>query len=507
MKVNKFSWFCGFLLISTVAFSQGYVEEGLMYSQSSPIYGSTARIQGIGGAQVSLGADMSSAASNPAGLGFFNKNVFSFTPNMSFHKSNTSYLGSQFSSFNNNFNIGNFGIVLNSNKGDYTEEKFKSGSFVITYNRINDFNSDFYYRGRNNASVIDELLNQAGDLTPEELESSLDHELAYAGYENFLIESSYDENDNFTGYYSFIEGLPLQTESVSRRGGQSQLNFAWGGNYDDRFYFGGGVGITTVRYSINRRYREEQFRFEDEEGNEQMDDLIRYTVYDDDLTVNGGGINATLGIIVRPVNFITVGASYITPTYYSLEDENGFVQRTYWNGLTLANGDVINETTYRSVIYVNQYNLRTPGKINLGATAFLGKHGFISGDVQFVDYQSIQLKSGDFSTTEMNQEILDLYKNVINFNIGSEFRLDNFRFRAGFAHFGDPYDDGDFFDESRRNLTFGVGYRTRDYFIDLALVNSKTKDLFETYYPAIQGEFADVLKETNTVSATVGFNF
>src|SRR5690606_21811866 len=53
-----------------------YHELALLFSQYN--YKGTARIQGIGGAQVSLGGDLSSALSNPAGLGFYNRSEFSF---------------------------------------------------------------------------------------------------------------------------------------------------------------------------------------------------------------------------------------------------------------------------------------------------------------------------------------------------------------------------------------------------------------------------------------------
>ena len=40
----------------------------------------TARVMGMGGAFTSLGADLSSMALNPAGLGMYRSNEFSFTP-------------------------------------------------------------------------------------------------------------------------------------------------------------------------------------------------------------------------------------------------------------------------------------------------------------------------------------------------------------------------------------------------------------------------------------------
>ena len=505
MKKFKYFVFAGLAVSASLATAQvpaGYFDQALLFSQSSFTYGSTARMQAIGGTQISLGADMSSAASNPAGLGFFNRSVFSMTPGMNFNTSSSAYLGDRFNSFRNNFNIPNIGIVLNANKGNYTEEKFKAGSFAITYNRINNFNSTLQYRGRNGISVIDQMIAEAGTTVPEALP-----EYPYAAFENYLIDPEYDTSDQLIGYSSVVLGNPLQSEYIRTSGGQGQLNFAWGGNYDDRIYFGGGIGITTVRYQVERSYTEEQFLYQDSVGNDQFDDLIQFTEYNDEYTVSGGGVNATLGVIFRPVDFITIGASYITPTYYSLEDENGFTQVTNWNNLPLGGGETTNQEDYSSDIIINQFNLRSPGRINLGASAFLGKLGFISGDVQFVDYTTSQLRSNDFNETGDNQVIGELYRDVINYRLGAEFRLDDFRLRAGYAYYGDPYNDGSNYDESRQNFSGGFGYRGRDYFIDLAVVRSQKNRLFGTYFPTVQGDFVDTENITTTVSATIGFNF
>jgi hypothetical protein len=85
MKMRYYIAVVGLLLaISGMAQPLGYYNDALIFSQTNA-FGSTARIQGIGGAQVSLGGDLSSAGVNPAGLGFYNKSAFSFTPSVNFH--------------------------------------------------------------------------------------------------------------------------------------------------------------------------------------------------------------------------------------------------------------------------------------------------------------------------------------------------------------------------------------------------------------------------------------
>ena len=117
---------CPFLSIAQVADgSIGYYKDAFLFGQSNYTYGSTARMQALGGTQISLGADMSSAGSNPAGLGMLNRSVFSFTPSLNTHNTKATYLGGTLGTYRNNFNFANLGAAFNTNKGDYTSEKFK----------------------------------------------------------------------------------------------------------------------------------------------------------------------------------------------------------------------------------------------------------------------------------------------------------------------------------------------------------------------------------------------
>ena len=124
-----------------------------------------------------------------------------------------------------------------------------------------------------------------------------------------------------------------------------------------------------------------------------------------------------------------------------------------------------------------------------------------------LDYSKSQLKSSEFSVIADNQSIQGVYGTTFNYRGGAEFRLDNFRFRAGYAYFGDPYTGDNGIDRSSRNITGGAGFRTQDFFIDLAIINSKSQELYSPYYISENQPIAEFDKSTVTVSATVGFNF
>ena len=281
---------------------------------------------------------------------------------------------------------------------------------------------------------------------------------------------------------------------------------AWGGNYSDRFYFGGGIGIATINYRQERTYIEDQFAFDDG----TLDDVINSIVIEDELDVEGTGINASIGVIVRPVRFLTVGLSYTSPTIYSINEESLFNFTTNWSERyayalpddTVALGQIITQ----SDIQVAEYNLRTPSRLNLGSTFFFGKSGFLSADVEFVDYSTASLRTSDFREQADNDVIADSYQSVFNVRLGGEFRIDQFRLRAGYSHLADPIKDNTF-DGSITDLSLGLGFRDQNYFIDVAVINRTSDNNFSPYSLAADQPVADISNSATSALLTFGFVF
>ncbi|WP_462252768.1 OmpP1/FadL family transporter [Ekhidna sp.] len=485
-----------------------YFGDALRFSGSNYGLGSTARMQAIGGAQIALGGDISSAVSNPAGLGFFNKGVFVFTPSMDFISADTEYgilnngsvqfQGSE-ETFRNNFNFSNIGAVINFTKGRFTEDKFKGGSLAITLNRSNTFHMTRTYEGENGFnSIVDNILADAGSLSTNQL-----NELGFAAFDQFLITPV----DG--GYDAFVGGFPVQREIIKERGSHYQMNVAWGGNYDDVLYFGGGMGIQFLNYKQERSYEEFDFL----QGGSDLDSLNAIFV-DDQIDVRGRGINFNIGYIYRPVDFITIGMSYTSPTFMSLDEESFIDLEADWDSGVSYTETVDGETTtydltnrapYQSDLFVNNYKLRTPSKVAVGLAAFIGKSGFITGDLEFVDYTRANLNSDDFSTSLDNDLIENLYESVLNIRVGGEYRIDNFRLRAGYAYLPDPIKNSNLLD--RTDLTFGFGYRTFDYFLDFAVVSTKTNQEAAPYFSELNQPLGRSDIRRTSVAVTFGLNF
>jgi hypothetical protein len=500
------------VVCANLAVAQGYDQDALLVSQTTAM-GATARVQGIGGAQVSLGGDISLAGSNPAGLGFFNKSVFSITPSLNFHNADGIYNGRLNTSFKTNVNLPNMGVVLNNTIGDIPNNKFKGGSFAISATRINDFNQQYFYAAPSKGSSIMDSFVEDARFSLDQGSSLSD--LAQSAYDTYLIDTDIKSTvvngqteEVVVDYHKTVNGSePMQSESVKTKGGQNQLNFAWGGNYNDQVYFGGGIGVQTIRYKRERYFSEKDFFYSGTNSNYQP---LNNIVVSDELSLDGTGINATFGMIVRPVNFLTLGIAYTSPTYFAMRSEYGFNMTADWNNFQYNSETLLNVKTSESPIIATDYNIKTPSKLAVGGTLFLGKKGFISGDVELVDYQSMLLQSADVEVDLSfdNQTILKQYGQVINYKVGAEFRLDDFRFRGGYAYYGDPYKNGTI-DRSRSNLTFGAGLRQRDFFVDLAVVRTFFDESYSPYrMNSISDQPMVQINNNNTsVSATVGLNF
>ncbi|MBL6446932.1 hypothetical protein JMN32_11470 [Fulvivirga sp. 29W222] len=492
--------------------------------------GGSARMQGLGGAQTSLGGDISSASSNPAGLGFFNRSEFSFSPTLNVISSSSDYLESSVNDSKLNLNFANLGVVLNKTKGDLVESKWRGGSFGLSLNRIADFQNRITYEGNSynpvdsNGDIVLDANHPKDFIEYTVLSSGIDGNgnLTYNGnsfvelaYETYLIDVfpisatesivdrdiyATDENgalltDN-SGNPIYIPAFPelnyptKQREVINSKGGIYQTSISYGGNYNDRVYFGAGIGILSIDRDVERIYTEEPTQA-----------TLRRLTLIDNYNISGIGINATFGIIARPLPFLLLGTSYTTPSYYGMEQTQE----------TILQADYTSSTDYRNAYHdwtityePFNYNISTPSRISAGATFFFGKIGFISTDIERVNYSGAKLNNGDdgFTFSDYNQ-VVDQFESAFNYRLGTEFRFDMFRVRAGFNYLGDPTDDN--IDNSESKVSIGGGMRTKDFFVDLGIVNSLGRNSTIMPYPG--ASVAEVENTNTTATISVGFFF
>lgn len=459
------------LISGSSLFAQsGYYEDAYRFSQVIPA--GSARIMGVGGTQWSLGGDVSNIAGNPAGLGFFRSSEASATVGYSNWGAKTNYLSKNKSYNTTNFSLPNLSYVIANPKSEFDRGAFKGGSFGISVQRIANFNTEygFFSDQPGETSIIDFYLQDANGF-PENQVANFG--LTGMAYNTYQINPKLDNNGNvITGEYEPINGFisPFQDENITQEGSSSQITFAYGANFNYKLFVGGSLGIRTLNFNSSKNYNEEF-----SEG-----PLINSNLQEN-LYINGGGVNLNLGLIYKPIDYLNLGFTFQTPTWYALNDEySASMTVNYDNYDFVSEGITLGKVEDLTDVIISSYNLNTPLKIGGGATVFLGKNGFISADIDYVDYSASKINSKDFDEGPDNFEIQNLYTSTVNFRFGAEFKLSNFRIRGGYGYYGDPIANSDY-DRSTQQISGGLGMKINKFSVDFALVNQKFNTLYSSY--------------------------
>lgn len=505
-----------FMLTANILMAQ-YAEEALMMSRTRAA--GSARILGMGGAQISLGGDMSSAASNPAGLGMFNRSEFSITPGyMSLDNVGTYFMGDvRMNNYQSNdsrtgLSIPAFGMVFSKPKD---EQGFIHGTFAITMSKINDFNSNTRYSGTNNDghSLIEYFLQDANGFFPDEFASggALRNSPTEMAYNNYLIgplsdiDPDFPDNQYFTDFEPFLQGRSpqvTQSEVIQTKGGQNQWSFSYGANFDDKFFLGAGLGIVAMNYQSSKFYTETF-------NNQPLD---TYTLRED-LQVKGTGLNVTVGGIYRPIDGLQLGASIATPTRYNITDTYKASMTSHWFGWQYDASTTLNNESSEGDDVLTPFTLVTPWKFSAGASYIFGKSGLISVDIERLNYGGSKLRSTDpgFDMDQDTEQVKATYTAVTNIRAGGEYRIKSFRVRGGFGYMPDPYKKPlNDVSIARLSASGGVGYRASKFYIDLAYIKSWNNNSYVPYSldnPNSPSPVLGISQTATNVVATVGFTF
>ena len=495
----------GFLTISQLVHAQvqnNYVDNALLYTRQNP--SGTARTIGLGGAGSTLGADFGSISTNPAGLGFYTKSEMTFTPGLGYGRTNSSQIantaaqGADFSEqaqTGNSFHVANAGIVFASDQlDDKNTRAWRGGAFALGFTRLADFNQVFGYQAMtdDNHSLFQLFRepNRQTDYTTAEYQNAtrqisqqyIDSQTAGSQYSNLdglargtglatqvNVLNPYTNSAKGDYIHRIVtpsrSGSITQRELVESKGSLSQFDLGYGGNFRNKLYVGGGIGILSMN-----RTRTSTFS---EESNGSQDVVLQ-----DDAKTIGTGLNARLGLIYQVNHALRVGASIQTPTFFRLNDLHSI---TLTNVKFPVTGD---STTLSTVPNTVVYDMTLPFRATGGATLLLGKDGLLTGDVEYVGYSQARLKTLDGSVnadmSEGNSAITTTYRNVINVRVGVEERFNILRARLGYARSANPYLNSAL-NRTQNYFTAGLGVRTKFYFVDLAGVYLSTSDQYQPY--------------------------
>tara|TARA_B100001758_G_scaffold247943_1_gene268844 strand:+ start:8652 stop:10109 length:1458 start_codon:yes stop_codon:yes gene_type:complete len=468
-------------------FAQNEVD-ALRYSTQN--LNGTARYSAMGGAFGALGGEFSALSLNPAGIGMYQFSEFTFTPSFNIQNSKSYYGASHISDHKSNLNIANLGLVFIMPRD---KSEWKRVNIAVGWNQLANYNNNITIEGKNNqSSIVDNILFYAQGNTIDNL-SEFHGSLAFW---SDLIDLSDNSIDTTTEWYSNDNGDYIshvksnanktQTEHIRSSGEENEFIFTIGGSYNEQLYIGATIGFPWINYYERSIYSEHSFE-------DTIYELNSFD-YEEELSVYGSGINIKIGAIYRVNDRLKIGGSLHSPTLYNLEE-------TYSSSITTQFST--KSFTESSNINYFEYELLTPWKATLSASAIFNKNILISGDYEIIDYSSSNMYSESYSFNNENETIANLYQKTENLRIGGEMNIKPFILRTGYTRYGSALLNKDF---SRQSFSYGIGIKNNGYFFDIAYVLSQGSNEHLLY----SEEYIDPIKIINTqhnLLFTLGFRY
>lgn len=463
--MKKYLMLLALVFSAITALQAQSIFDALRYSQFE--VGGTARTVGIGGGIGALGADFSVLSTNPAGMAAFRRSEFVFTPTWETNRTQSHLKGEgsniDINSEKTNFNLNALGVVFASTP---MASDWKVTAFGIGFYRLANFNNRIFFEGTSEGSITDRWLELAQGNTPSELDD-FESGLAYDG------EAIYTDANDETLYYSdFNENeLVKKSQVIRQKGSINELVFSFAGNYDEKLMMGLTLGVPIVDYEEVKTYQES----DPDNLNPVFDELS----FSERVRTTGAGINLKMGLIYRFNQMVRMGVALHTPTGFAFDDSYSTSLDYTYN----LNG--INKGSANSPEGSFEYRLRTPWRFIGSLGLLFDKMGFLSAEVEWLDYTSTQFnfnQTNNIDDLEYEQELNDQIGrelgSAINFRLGGEFAWNILRLRAGYGIMGSPYLDND---EYRSAISVGAGVREKSFFIDLAYRHTSDSGTYSPY--------------------------
>jgi len=430
----------------------------------------TARFQSMGGAFGALGGDLSALNINPAGSAVFNNTLITISGTYYGTDNDANYFGTRSNTNVDNINMNQIGgvFVFKSTNADSDWKKFSLG---FNYDLVNNFENSYFASGRSNQGVDSYFLNFA-EGTPLGNILLQDGELIENGYLDIGANAGFSDQQAFLGYYGGVidpsDDDPDTDEYVRnasytnvdqqfRRnsiGNNSKFTANIATEYKEKLYLGASLNFHSV---FNERL--DQLT---ETGYDPNSEIQRIT-FDNLLTTRGNGFSYSLGAIAKLNEFVRLGASYQSPTWYRLNDD--FSQRINSN---LADED-INFIDFGIINLFERYTIKTPSRLTGSMAVIFGKNGLLSLDYSYQDFSNAELRpQDDPNFRSVNSRIANELGAVSTIRLGGEYRIAQFSLRAGYRYEQSPYANADTIGDLN-GISGGIGYNFGGSRLDFSL--------------------------------------
>ncbi len=495
------------VLVCSIASAQN-INDVLRYS-SENLQG-TARFQGMGGAFGALGGDLSALNVNPAGSAVFNNNLATVSGTLYNRNNAIRYNGSLSDTAASYAEINQAGGVLVF-KNTNPDSGWNKVVLAINYDITQNFDNSIIASGTSAEGIDNYFLDFAqgvpfGDIQLQEGEFIEDAYLdigaslgfgdqqAFLGYFGGIIDPISMEDSN-TGYISNTGYSTVNQEFSSITSGyNSKFTLNVASQYQERLHIGASLNFHNILYNTYNEFTETGYN---------VDSEIQRTSFDNRLFTEGTGISLNIGAIAKLNDFVRIGGSYQSPTWYRLEDQ--LSQRI---SSDLADDD-IDFINFDRVTIFPRYNLKTPAKITGSLALIFGKNGLFSFDYGYQDMSNAKLgPTSDVNFAAVNTTVANELRAVSSFRFGGEYRIERFSLRAGYHYEESPLNSSNaaIGDGHLEGISGGIGYNFGSSRLDLA-INRTERDmeqgLFDTGIntPAL----VNGVSANGTLSYTINF--
>jgi hypothetical protein len=408
----------------------------------------SARFHGMSGSMGALGGNTSAIAVNPAGVGIYRDGEAAATLGVTGQGFESTHYGNPTMSSFNSAKINQFALVFSN---DLQMPDWKYFNVAFSYNRRNSFDFSYNIEGENNQSTKLDLYMQdilSSGVFVEDIVPAFPFGAGLA-WDVLLIDTLNGQ------YYHALESYGItQKRSGTVRGGVGDFLITGGGNYQDKLYIGGSLGISSLNYKVKEEYSETPLA---SNTNTQVQSWTERT----ELDISGRGINLKLGFLYWFTEKVRAGLAYNSGTNFLFNERYKRFTNAKWKN---SEG-----TSSESPNGYNEYRYRTPYNL-VASFALVDKYiGSVNLDAELVTYGRMKFNSIngfpiDFDKT--NEQLKQDGGASLNLRLGGELLFGNVLLRGGTALYGNPQKHSTFF--NRYSFSGGFGYRLKHVMFDVS---------------------------------------
>lgn len=470
----------------------------------------TSRYKAMSGAFGALGGDFSAFAINPAGSAVFSNSETTVTLSNYHNDNDATYFGTLTNRDESEFDLSQAGIVfVFDNIGSNDWNKISLG--INVQNNDNYYNN-YFATGRNTSHGIGNYFKfyadgqLLGNISQQEGETDTDTYLtlgndfgfaaqqAFLGYAGFIInpDDTSNTNTSYTLNANYNSGANhdyiIQTSGFNRK-----YTFNIGAQFQNNWYFGLNINSHDVDYRERKVLSENPV--------DTANSGLQYAEFSNELYTYGSGISFQVGAIYKARN-LRIGASYQSPTWYTLNDELTQGLSTDFRNPSSPN-DILRRDILPNVVNAyNEHQITTPAIITGSLAYVFGKKGLISFDYSRKDFANAKLRpDNDFFVA--NNAIRSDLQAAATYRVGGEYRIKKFSLRGGYRFQESPYKNGTTIGDLD-GYSLGLGYNFGSMSVDLAYDRSKQTNNSQLFQAGLTDTVAINNVNTN-VSLSLSF--